>query len=381
MTVNRNGVDQGAVSKRTVTAKGNLIVGTANSVVSNLAVGNDGETLVADSSTTTGLRYQGNFAAGKNKIINGDFGIWQRGTSLSLTTNAGAYLADRFLINWAGTFTGTISQQTFTPGTAPVAGYEGQFFNRIVRTGTTSVAPTFYQRVENVRTFAGQTVTFSFWAKADAARSVGIQAYQAFGTGGSAATDNNAGTASLTTSWQRFSFTYTMPSVSGKTISTSGDSWMAFYWNLPDSTAFTIDTWGWQLEAGSVATAFQTATGTIQGELAACQRYYIRNVANSAYAYFGYPGWAFNSTQTRMTGYLPVPMRVYPLSLDVGGSIAINDGVSSFSGGSFTLTGDGSTSSPTIQYQHTGAGLSTLRMYVIQANNSAGAYLGFSAEL
>ena len=57
MTVNRNGVDQGAVSKRTVTAKGNLIVGTANSVVSNLAVGNDGETLVADSTTATGLKW------------------------------------------------------------------------------------------------------------------------------------------------------------------------------------------------------------------------------------------------------------------------------------------------------------------------------------
>ena len=249
------------------------------------------------------------YAAGKNKIINGDFGIWQRGTSLSYTTNAGAYLADRFLLNFAGTFTGTISQQTFTPGTAPVAGYEGQFFNRIVRTGTTSVAPTFYQRIENVRTFAGQTVTFSFWAKADAARSITIQAYQSFGTGGSGATDNNAGTASLTTSWQRFSFTYTMPSVAGKTISTSNDSWMTFYWNLPDSTAFTIDTWGWQLEAGSVATPFTTATGTLSGELAACQRYGISLGGNVA------PIGVGQSTATTFGVYtiaLPVTMRTTP---------------------------------------------------------------------
>ena len=58
MTVNRNGVDQGSVSKRTVTAKGNLLVGTANSVVTNLAVGNNGEILVADSVASTGLAYK-----------------------------------------------------------------------------------------------------------------------------------------------------------------------------------------------------------------------------------------------------------------------------------------------------------------------------------
>jgi hypothetical protein len=261
-------------------------------------------------------------AAGKNKIINGDFGIWQRGTSLSLTTNAGAFLADRFLLNWAGTFTGTISQQTFTPGTAPVSGYEGQFFARIVRTGTTSVLPSFYQRIENVRTFAGQTVTFSFWAKADAARSVSIQAYQFFGTGGSGAVDNNVGTASLTTSWQRFSFTYTMPSVSGKTISTSNDSWMTFYWNLPDSTAFTIDTWGWQLEQGNSATTFTTATGTIQGELAACQRYYWRNSTQSGtYAL----GFASSTTGSRYLVNFPVSMRVSPTSLEYGSGINATD--------------------------------------------------------
>ena len=62
-----------------LTAKGDLF--TYDTSQARLPVGNNGETLLADSSTTTGLRWQGNYAAGKNKLINGDFQIWQRGTS------------------------------------------------------------------------------------------------------------------------------------------------------------------------------------------------------------------------------------------------------------------------------------------------------------
>ena len=321
--------------------------------------------------------------AGKNKIINGDFGVWQRGTSLSVTTNAGAFLADRFLLNFSGTFTGTLSQQTFTPGTAPVAGYEGQFFQRIVRTGTTSVAPTFYQRVENVRTFAGQTVTFSFWAKADASRSISIQAYQAFGTGGSAATDNNAGTVTLTTSWQRFSVTYTMPSVSGKTISTSGDSWMTFYWNLPDSTAFTIDTWGWQMEAGSVATAFQTATGTLQGELAACNRYYWR-ISGATASNVGLSTVAFNGGTTpgvrRAHIPLPTTMRVRP-SIAIGGTHAVYTTSLSNLGLASLGTSTSSTSFITLELNLTSGGTNGQAGWWMIDSSSANDFLEASAEL
>ena len=320
------------------------------------------------------------YTAGKNKIINGDFGIWQRGTTLSLTTNIGAYLADRFILNWTGTFTGTMSQQTFTPGTAPVSGYEGQFFNRIVRTGTTAAAPTFYQKVENVRTFAGQTATFSFWAKADAARSVGIQAYQFFGTGGSSATDNTVGTASLTTSWQRFTFTYAIPSVSGKTISTSNDSWMTFYLNLPNSTAFTVDIWGMQLEQGSTATAFQTATGTIQGELAACQRYYYRNTGGGAFSGFTW-GYATSTTNGYFIIPLPVAMRVNPTSLDFANLQANSSAGNSYacSNGSLNAAYQ-STTTGNVEFTLASSPPAATMLRLISANN-VNAYIGFSAEL
>jgi hypothetical protein len=260
-----------------LTAKGDLF--TYSTAPARLAVGNNGETIVANSSTSTGLGWNANYAAGKNKIINGDMNIWQRGTSFTLAgSGVNNYTADRFNAQFDGTgATCTVSQQTFTPGTAPVAGYEAAFFARWNRSaaGSGNTLNYYKQPIEDVRTFAGQTVTLSFWAKADASRTLTAQIYQEFGTGGSGAVNVLSGTASVTTSWQRFTISATIPSISGKTIGTNNS--LTLYFIMPTGVAFTFDYWGVQLEAGSVATAFQTATGTLQGELAACQRYYFKS--------------------------------------------------------------------------------------------------------
>jgi hypothetical protein len=182
-------------------------------------------------------------------------------------------LPDRFFSWTIGTLNITVSQQAFAPGTAPVAGYEGQFFlrNAVASLSGQSIQAVG-QRIEDVRTLAGQTATFSFWAKADASRTYTTRFIQNFGSGGSGEVQTSGASHSVTTSWQRFSVTVSVPSISGKTIGTN--SYFQPLLDGPANTANTLDTWGWQLEAGSVATAFQTATGTIQGELAACQRYY-----------------------------------------------------------------------------------------------------------
>jgi hypothetical protein len=253
------------------------------------------------------------YAAGKNKIINGDFEVWQRGTSF--TTPSYAYTADRWTMDAATAFATsiTVSRQTFTPGTAPVAGYEGEYFFRLVYTKAASqTAQWVKQRIEDVRQLAGQTATISFWAKCDASRSIGVSFDQNFGSGGSGTVSTSAGTASATTAWQRFSFTVSIPSVAGKTIGTS--SFLELVFTLPNASS-TTDIWGVQLEAGSTATAFQTATGTIQGELAACQRYYLRVTAANEEP-ISNQGYFFSSTSFGAMIPHKVEMRVAPTVLD-----------------------------------------------------------------
>jgi hypothetical protein len=214
--------------------------------------------------------------AGKNKIINGDFGIWQRGTSFTPTNNS--YTADRFGVTFGGSGTLSVSQQTFTPGAAPVAGYEGQFFARMsVTTVSTISALGFFQGIEDVRTFANQTVTVSFWAKADSARTISTAFGQGFGTGGSSFISGIGSTnLSVTTSWTRVTATISIPSVSGKTI--GAGSALYFYIFTGQASGLTVDIWGVQVEAGSIATPYVDAGGgSVGAELALCQRYFESN--------------------------------------------------------------------------------------------------------
>lgn len=260
------------------------------------------------------------FAAGKNKIINGDFGIWQRGTSFT-NPSVFQYTADR----WQGVFNGTVTgavttQQAFALGTAPVSGYEGTYFMRQLTTGQTSGSvQAIAQRIEDVRTFANQTVTFSFWAKADTSRTWTCRFIQSFGSGGSAdASTANSSNFSVTTSWQRFSATFTLASIAGKTI--GAGSYLYAIIDGPINTGQTMDIWGVQVEAGSVATPFTTATGTFQGELAACMRYYqksynqdvVPGTAGSVGALAPNATAAVATTNQFHSTVLPVTMRTTP---------------------------------------------------------------------
>jgi hypothetical protein len=372
-----------------ITAKGDLIVGTGSATFDNLAAGSNGETLVADSSTSTGLRYNANFAAGKNAIINGDFRINQRAFT-SITTD-GTFGFDRWALGTAGG--ATYTPQTFTAGAAPVAGYEAINFAQVATTGQTATGTItiLLQRIEDVRTFAGQTATVSFWAKATSGTpKIAVEMQQNFGSGGSANVNTYAGQITMTTSWVRYSVTVAVPSVSGKTIGTSsflalqlwtsaGSDFNARTGSLGIQTA-TIGIWGVQVEAGSVATAFQTATGTIQGELAACQRYYWRQTGSEAFGRFPGSAIAASTTEVLFAPMLPVTMRTNPsATLDVG-NIAVFDGVSVIAVTAAAIqSGGGSRNSTSLNLTVSGA--TQFRPYFVVTNNNAAGFIGYSAEL
>jgi hypothetical protein len=352
-------------------AKGDLTVGNGTNLSGVLGVGSNGDTIVADSSTSTGLSYQANFAAGKNKIINGDFGIWQRGTSITPVSGYG-FGPDRFQTYSYGTSTTTISRQTFTPGTAPVSGYESQYFCRILSTNTSAAIE---YRVEDVRTISQGSWTISFWAKSASTQTLTGSVNYFYGTGGSSQETLSLTMPAITTSWARYSITFTAGSYTGKTI--GANSWFGLV--IAGAINNNLDIWGVQLEAGSTATAFETATGTIQGELAACQRYYYRQGGASAYQTMA-TGWG-NAASIQVKTIFPVTMRTTPTTLDSSTLIFFDQ-----SNAGITVTGlsiVATQSSNQLGYLTVSSvsGQTQYRNYDLAANNSTSAFLGFGAEL
>ena len=322
--------------------------------------------------------------AGKNKLINADFSVNQR--NFSSTTSNTIYTFDRWITNWSGG-SATYSAQTFTLGTAPVAGYEGINFIRITAAsqGTNTYAA-INQRIEDVRTLAGQTFTVSFWAKASSGTPK-VSAYigQTFGSGGSAPVYTYGSAPTITTSWARYSITITAPSISGKTIGTSsyldlGVEASDFYNSNLGAQNATIDLWGVQVEAGSVATQFTTASGTIQGELALCQRYYQRWNATVAYGNF-FQGQIQVNNLGQCAVNLKVPMRVGPTAIDYSGSIELRTADNlSLVPTSLTI-GEVNTMTAVVNLMNSNSNWTANKVGNLRANNDSTAYIGLTAEL
>lgn len=280
----------------------------------------------------------------RNKIINGDFEVAKRSSSEAAGTGF-KYVTDR----WARVTTGSTlayAQQEFAAGVTTPPGnprYYGRFTVASVA-GATNFAIA-YHAMEDVRTLSGQTVTVTFYAKADASKNIGFELYQWFGLGGSpssAITGIGAQQCALTTSWQRFDILVAVPSIAGKTRGTDGNDHLelVFWFDAGSTFASRASSIGQQsgtfdiahvsiVEGDARQETDPFSPRHIQQEIALCQRYFCRGGTTT------WGGAATSGVAEAITVYFPVPLRdvatnVYTTthvaaSNFPGGSPAIND--------------------------------------------------------
>ena len=368
----------------TITAKGDLLAGTGNAAFDNLAAGSNGDTLLADSAATTGLRWSAQPAA-SNLVINSAMQIWQRGTSFAIPSSANTYTADRWSC-YRGATGVTVSRQLVSDTTnLPFI----QYAARVQRDSgnTSTVIPYLSQNFETVNSipFAGKTLTVSFYARAGAnysSTSSLLQIQLLSGTG----TDQNwlgyTGTVfaintgkTLSTTWQRFTATATIETTATELAlvvsptNLTGTAWANDWFEVT----------GVQIDVGNVALPFRTQGVTLAGELAACQRYYYR-FANDAINKTYFLSRNFSTTAARGIVFYPVTMRTAPT---FGSSAASTFSVwtnTDYAGTSISGF-DLNTTAANIQLSVASGLTANDATAVLSSSSSTTSYLEFSSEL
>jgi len=249
----------------------------------------------------------------RNKVINGNFDVWQRDTSFTISNSTNSYSADRW--RFVGTnFTGTLTRENFNPGQTDVP-YNPDYFAKWTVTTNPAANIVFAQYVENVRTLAGKTATLSLYLKSSstiAADSLQIR-YRQQTTGQAGGTVSNVSTAigEITTSWQKFTFQLNIPSLTGATLGESNASYLAIEILSPTAhtSAFDLSIAQVQLEEGPVATPFEHRPYGL--ELNLCRRYFEKG--KNSYCSTGYHTSYIRSGQPFL-----VEKRVNPTVIFIG---------------------------------------------------------------
>jgi len=293
-------------------------------------------------------------AGRKNLIINGGFDVWQRGTSF---TSLNGYGADR----WKCWVSNVSKAQELLPN--------GDTANVLVSTGDATNIHHITQAIENgVNNLSGKTVTVSCYAKASVGFTANFARLRGYTTGGG--TTHTTGSAAVTTSWTKFSFTYTFGNITADALS----NYMMLYIFADIPNNINVSVAQVQLELGSVATDFEHRS--YGEELALCQRYYQKHISGDLYTGFGY------THKDRIYGYRYIkPMRIPPtLSYSALGHFSIRNVNNTVIGTPTAITH----SRPGSQFtnlQFTHASIVSTSAYHIVANGTSNAWIAFDAEL
>lgn len=207
----------------------------------------------------------------RNFLINGDFCVHQRGTS-----QTGLHPTDRWFRTGSGGVNHVFSQESFTPGHTDVPGSPAHYLRWSMDAAPSGAA--IEQRVEDLRRFSGRTVTYSFWARADIARSIDVRVQQYWGGGSPPAVFADIATHALGTAWTRIARTVDLPGIAGQTLAPG--HYLALRFFVPGaSSAPSFDFADVQLEPGPVATPFERRSLGL--ELSLCQRYFQRRTVRT----------------------------------------------------------------------------------------------------
>jgi len=262
-----------------------------------------------------GAVYDSGALSNRNLFINSGMEVAQRGTTNGPNTTNGVLVLDRWYVNASGA-SKTLSQESFTIGQTDVPGSPKNYLRLAVATGNDNCG--IHQRIEDVTLLGGKTLNLSFWAKGTnpAGGSFVSSWIQNFGSGGSATVETEAKSGIvLTSSWQKFSFSITLPSVSGKTVGAGSFTWVEIL-RQPGTdsgtSAWTADIALPQVELGTEATPFEHRS--YGDELQRCKRYFIKYGSDGLQAYV--PVSEMGSTQdnyrTRVQYLFSPEMRAAP---------------------------------------------------------------------
>lgn len=220
----------------------------------------------------------------RNILMDGGMEFWFEGSS---QTSSG-YASTTYWCQLVNGESRTVSRQGLSATDLPYLDSNTGLnsYCRLDISSTTGAANyvSMYQGLAGVTAMSGQQVTLSFYAKSSVAnKKISASHAQIFGTGGSATVDTPIGSVTLTTSWARYSLTYTVPSISGKTIGTSDHNRIYLWFDAGTTNATlasnigqlsaVVDITGLALEYGSVASPIR---GYVTSDRSMLERYYVR---------------------------------------------------------------------------------------------------------
>ena len=252
---------------------------------------------ITNSGTATGFGSDTN--PFRNRIINGDISVSQRGTSFT-NVASGDYTIDRWKMNYRAI------------GNADISQVDNKTYKslKVLNSNASTQEIIMGTRIEDVTQFNNDSFTLSFFAKASASCTLDTRVFENYGSGGSTTvTVVSAGSQNrtITTSRQRFSITFTTSDMSSKTIGTSNFLEINFSVSLAASAYWEYDSV--QLEQGTSATDFASVPYDVN--FRRCQRYYSRTTDLSGLTghnfFVGY-----NTNEAPGSLVFPVTMRAAP---------------------------------------------------------------------